>query len=372
MLKERKTQARVQKETIKQMKKTIPREEILSTLFSTIASLGLSAVSAFLAIKEGRAPWLVVLITFLSVLALIGVGLYLSSFRKIRKFQDDYNYYEASKNISTALLTAIKRIQFDKTSYILQSTYEKVPKWRPINYNENILVYDVHEHLRKICIRFKELVVSLAPGDFNDDKVTVDIAYRYPSEEKFKVFNTDTSCNASNSDSSSKTNFDTDQNEANTPKSPWKIITSGDHTSSHIVLQRFLESENSFYHYLQEKGYAFFNDKSTLADQNHYIWTTKDNEHNRIGSIAGSIIQLKNDLPDSTFLEVYLTITTYGRRFVEESDLLTEDKFQLLFKETVMNTYKTLIEEELAQMFIRHGIQKKYINPRTGLIKLKE
>jgi hypothetical protein len=79
--------------------------------------------------------------------------------------------------------------QQDKTSYILQSTYEKDPNWHPINYSENILVYDVHEHLRKICIRFKKLVVSLALGEFNDDKVTVDIAYRYPSEEKFILHN---------------------------------------------------------------------------------------------------------------------------------------------------------------------------------------
>ena len=244
-----------QNEAVHQIKKTIPQKERISALLNTIASLGLSVISAILAVQENAPTWIVILILLFSITALFGVILAFRAFHKIKQFQDDYNYYEASKKVSTALLTAIKRIQFDKTSYILQSTYEKVPNWRPINYNDNILVYDVHEHLRKICIRFKELVVSLAPGELNDDKVTVDIAYRYPSDDKFVSLQTGNYSKLSSEDAlSSNDSIGFSENEAPeakaiAPKTSWKIITSGDHTSSHVVLQEFLESDNSFYHY---------------------------------------------------------------------------------------------------------------------------
>lgn len=117
-----------------------------------------------------------------------------------------------------------------------------------------------------------------------------------------------------------------------------------------------------------KEGYCFCNDKKKLNESKNYIWSTKDEEYGCNGSIAGVVIELKNDNPERVFVRVFVTITTYGRKFVEETDLLNEEVFAKLFKETVMNSYKTIIETELAQMFIRHGIHNNFINRHNGRI----
>lgn len=96
--------------------------------------------------------------------------------------ENQYKYYFWSSEISKLLLTALKRTRFAKTTAILQSTYGHMPDWHPANICDYFLVYDVHEHLRRICIGLKEIIVNLAPDEFNDDMVTVDIAFEYPSD----------------------------------------------------------------------------------------------------------------------------------------------------------------------------------------------
>ncbi len=85
-------------------------------------------------------------------------------------------------------------------------------------------------------------------------------------------------------------------------------------------------------------------------------------------SACTGVVDLKNDNPEKVFVRVFLTITTYGRKFVEKTDLLDEKTFKKLFKETVINSFKTIIETELAQMFIRHGINNYFIDRHSGKI----
>ena len=109
-----------------------------------------------------------------------------------------------------------------------------------------------------------------------------------------------------------------------------------------------------------------------MEKENHYIWTSKDREYNRVGSIVGDVIELRNDDPEATFVRAYLTISTYGRRLVEEEkDELDLNTFQRIFRENVINYYKTIIESELAQMFIRHGVREGFINRQNGRLYLK-
>ncbi|MBP3568915.1 MAG: hypothetical protein J6K04_07090 [Lachnospiraceae bacterium] len=133
-------------------------------------------------------------------------------------------------------------------------------------------------------------------------------------------------------------------------------------------MHTYLCDNKSFYNHLLKEGYCFCNDKKKLNKSKNYIWSTKDEEYGCNGSIAGVVIELKNDNPERVFVRVFVTITTYGRKFVEETDLLNEEVFAKLFKETVMNSYKTIIETELAQMFIRHGIHNNFINRHNGRI----
>ena len=280
--------------------------------------------------------------------------------------ENRYKYYFWSSEISKSLLTSLKRTHFAKTTAILQTTYSHMPDWHPTNICDNVLVYDIHEHLRRICIGLKELIVNLAPDEFNDDMVTVDIAFEYPSDAMLGPNGSTNRCSIEEEQESLlRQNTEKKQDEGE-DKPGWKIITSGDHTSNRVFLHNYLVDYGSFYSYLAGQGYKFENDKATLEKNNHYIWTSKDREYNRIGSIVGEVIELRNDDPEVAFVRAYLTISTYGRRLVEETDELDIESFQRIFKETVINYYKTIIESELAQMFIRHGIREGFIDRQTG------
>lgn len=369
---------------VKEMKYNVVRRQQWAAALNTVSAFGLSIVSILMAFIQGEFNfffWTFVLLTIvLASMGVVSIILLFSNMISIRKYQEDYNYYSESRKISDALLTAVKRTGYAKTTSILRSTYGTVPNWHPIDYCKNILVYDVHEHLREICVKMKELIVDLAPQEFNDDMVTVDIAFEYPSDKDF-ISNKIKELNKSEEDFvCDKGCLDTPEScnleclteklniENNREKSSekWKVITSGDRTFSRGNLHDYLNETNSFYAYLKTQGYLFCNDKNKLVENNHYIWSSKDDEYDRIGSIVGMVIELKNDNPEKVFVRVFLTITTYGRKLVNKEDILDEKIFEKLFKETIINCYKTIIETELAQMFIRHGINNCYIDRHTG------
>ena len=305
------------------------KRERWATILNYISSLGFACVSNATSIYRDKVEWRVWLGVFIFIGALSTILLFINCCM-IRKHYNSHNYYSESKRITDILLTSLKRMDSAKTNSILRSTYGTVPYWHPIDYCNNVLVYDVHEHLRDICIKIKESIIEIAPQELNDDMVTVDIAFKYPSDIEFlknkNIELTDTNDNNNVSrvhnecvyDKNSLDKFEklkqalysitTDQSNEN-----WKVITSGDRTSSKVELHSYLTEMNSFYNYLQTQGYCFSNDKSKLERENHYIWTSKDCEYNRIGSIVGTVIELKNDNPEKVFVRVFLTITTYGR-----------------------------------------------------------
>lgn len=367
---------------IKEFKHRLLKREKLAVIFNSIASFSLAIVSAFAGCVNGNCC-LVYWVTSgcFALLGFASVILLIINYIKTEKYRDNYKYYSESKNISSALLTAIKRTNYAKTSDMLRSTYGNIPKWNSRDYCKKVLPYDVHEQLRAICIHLKELIVQLSP-EFKDDMVTVDISFEYPSDEilfckKYeKISKSDGVDIDSKNCDIDKTNEESFRNAVKqrenniccSNNSKWKVITSGDHTSSRVSLLNYLSQSNSFFSYLLMQGYAFGNDKKCLEEKNHYIWSSKDNENNRIGSIVGTVIDLKNDNPEMVFARALLTITTYGRRLVEKDDLLDEKTYEKLFKETVIDSYKTIIEAELMQMFIRHGINNGFINRHTGKI----
>lgn len=350
------------------MKYSISKWTVWATVLNAISSVGLAVISVCLAVPCVRmrflsGNWFLLILAVLFASGIAGIILYIINIIIAKKYERKYNYYAESKRVSTALLTTLKRTNFEKTCSILQSTYSNMPDSHPINYCQNVLVFDMHQHIRNICIRLKEMIVDLAPDELNDDMVTVDIVFSYLSDNQFNKQIQDHGC-------ISQKNEQKDDDTTN-GKTKWKIITSGDHTSSNVNLHRYIEDTGSFYTYLEGQGYYFCNDKSCLEEKNHYIWSSKDREYNRIGSIVGTTIELKNDDPEIVFVRAYLTITTYGRKLVEEGDLLDEEHFEKMFKETVINSYKTVIESEFAQMFIRHGIKEHFIDRFTGKLELK-
>lgn len=359
-----------------EMKSTSIKNELIAAILGSSSALGLAIIS-LIPLSDEKTPKIFSLIinTLIIIYFLFGLGgilLTIRNYIQFKKYENNYHYYVESKRITTALLTAAKRTDFAKTCSILQATYNNVNKWHPIDYCQNILVYDVHQHIRDLCIQLKELFVSLMPDELTDDMVTVDLVYEYPSEKEFeKPELVEDYCIVNNQTK------DTDDDKLPVKESElnqisWRVITSGDHTSSSVNLHLYLDASNSFYNHLRNQGYVFGNDKKELEKENHYIWSTKDREHFCNGSIVGVVVELKNDTPEIVFIRAYLTITTYGRKLVEEGDTLNVIQFEKLLKETVINIYKTRIESEFAQMFVRHGIREGYINRHTGKINTNQ
>lgn len=301
----------------------------------------LAVVSLVLALQDNSnwIGWYIILIALccLSAALFILEGILI---RYERKRKQEYLYYIASSRISDLVLKSIRKVHFMKTNYVLQSTYGSVPEWHPIDYTTNVLVYDVHEQLRKIVCCMKEVILGLR-DEFTDDMVTVDVIYQYS----------------------------VDRSETTKRSDNWKIITSGDNTTSGVNLHTFMERHDSFYQHILSEESVFCNNKKILMQQEHYIPSAKDNDYNNIGSVFGCVIVLKNDYPELEFVQLVLTITTYGFTFMDEKCGLSVRDFEKLFRENLVNPYKTIIESELAQMFIRHGIREGYICKETGKLK---
>ncbi len=258
-----------------------------------------------------------------------------------------YEYLKLSDKFSMATLEALKETERLKKRYILQTTYGSVPKWHPINYIENVLVYDVHEQLRSILFELQKIIIR-SDEKFSDHNVTVDFVYCYPTKPyKGELPYPPYTCGK----------FD---------NNTWRIITSGNHSSGGSM-KSYLGRHDSFYCLVDRDSYVFFNDKSTIANT-HYVPSNMDSEHQNAGSIIGIEIELRNDYPESVFVKGILTITTYGRKLYEDG-AISEEEFKELFKDKIINSFSSLIKSELAQMYIRHAIRGEYMKRSTGKLK---
>lgn len=259
---------------------------------------------------------------------------------------EEFRKLQLSEELSASTLLAQQHANEAKARAIQQITYGHVPEWHPIDFNENVLVYDIHEQLRTILIEIRNAVLAYAKEtDF--DMVTVDLAYCYP-------------------DSGYNGALPTSRENS----SVWKIITSGDSSCTNYKLHDFLGSAESFYSHLDRNNYVFFNDKEAL--NRYYLPSGKDHEYGGIGSIVGMAVSLKNDAPESVLVKAILTITTYGWKICPDDRGVSEEAFIDVFKQKVLNGYKSLLKSELAQMYIRHMIRDKKMCPYTGIVMKDE
>lgn len=270
------------------------------------------------------------------------VGSFISNHMTIKKLQK----IEMAEKLSNAMLEVQHRANEYKTRHVLQITYGSVQKWHPFNFYNNVLVYDVHEQIRTILLELKNAIISITPG-LDADAVTIDLVYCYPSKD--------------NNDG--KIPVDKDKLER------WKLISSRDSSSMNYKVHDFLSSSESFYFYLNQNNYVFFNDK--LKNGRYYIPSGKDQEYGRTGSVVGLTLNVKNDVPENVLVKAMITITTYGRKLNEKGDPVSEQDYKDMFKKNVLNGYKSLLESELSQMYIRHMIREGGMCPHSGMVFAK-
>lgn len=265
------------------------------------------------------------------------------------KNKKEYKKIVAIEEMLSRSMQEIKNSNFSKTRCILQSIYGTMPKCHPFNYEENVLVYAVHEQIRTILIGIKSVILNTTEG-LSDDQITVDLAYCYPSNEH-RHSNAESSVSAGGT---SKVSRD------------WKTISSGDRSHMGLYMHDLLECTNSFYSYLDEVSYAFENSKLVCEKNCHYIKTKKDSEYPDDGSIVGITIDLKKDYPEEILIKGFLTITTYGKKLYTPNDIMTEEEYKYSFKRSIIDNYKVLLESEFAQMYIRHMIKTGQMDRYNG------
>ena len=248
--------------------------------------------------------------------------------------------------LSKATLLAQQKSNEAKTRNILQLTYGRVPEWRPFDFRKNVLVYDIHEQLRTLLVEIRDSVLMLS-DETDSAKVTVHLVYCYP-DDTYSGRLPEPSLHYGNEELGNA----------------WRLITSGDASCINYTLHDFLRSNESFFFRLDQENFVFINDKKTVS--RYYIPSGKDQEYDGVGSIAGMTINIKNDAPESVLVKAMLTITTYGWNLLDKKSLIKEAEYREIFKQNVLNGHKSLLESELAQMYIRHAIKDGNMCPYTG------
>lgn len=116
-------------DSAREMLLTIPKLKNNAMIFDGIATFGLAVYSIlqnYGIISPQKHP-LPCYGSFgiLVFIGLYGLCLHYRTNQLTKKDEENYRYYVESKKLSTAILTTIRRIQSDKITSILESTYEK-------------------------------------------------------------------------------------------------------------------------------------------------------------------------------------------------------------------------------------------------------
>lgn len=202
-------------------------------------------------------------------------------------------------------------------------------------------------------MNLKQVIIQTSPERFHEDNVTVDLVWCYPKENGYNGY---LPC--------------PDEYQKDGKNFPWKLISTVDGSESAHSIQEWLNSKDSFYSLLIRKGY-FCGDKKDLTGRYHV--DTKDREYNNDlkeiqGSIAGVVIDVKNDEPSRVLVRAILTINTFGENFYDADAFegVTKEDYEEIIKRNIIASYKSLLSSELVQMYIRHSIREDGRCPITG------
>lgn len=137
----------------------------------------------------------------------------------------------------------------------------------------------------------------------------------------------------------------------------WRWVV-GKESTTRTPLDRFVERENSLYHYIigGDNGHqinsVFCNDKKDLAYEGHYYMSPRDKDHNKIGSVFAVKVIFGNNA--ESFVEGVLLVSSYGKRFVENNSHFDKDELKNLLFEELYPFYQRLLETELGVLYLRH------------------
>lgn len=217
-----------------------------------------------------------------------------------------------------SVLNRISNCEKIKGAFIQDETYEI-----HYNYKTNILLYNPHRYLERICDEIKSLIADITKIDL--EYISVSFIYKY------SYCNENSLCG-------------------------WQWITGKDPTMN-LNLDELIEKKESYYHYLMQNDIAasFENDKSKLVPR-HYWCEERDTRHEILGSISAHKMSFRNN--STSFCTGYLTISTYGKKFYSELDngnvFDSENEFKQVLFDLIIPPFRKIIEAELGFLYMRH------------------
>ena len=255
--------------------------------------------------------------------------------RDCKELNDAKNIIDTNKRfyISRKVLDRIANCEKIKGEFIKDETNKL-----HYNYKENILLYNPHRYLERVCDELKTLVSDIT--HIGLEYVSVSFIYKYPKHSKKNVTESE----------SEKWNG-------------WKWITGKDSTAS-FDLKELVNRKDSYYHYLvaNDKTASFENDKVKLINQQRYYVSEKDGRHKKYGSISAHKMSFKHN--NYTFCTGYLIISTYGKKFYDyydENEFRSEAEFEEILFEQIIPSFRKLIETELGLLYLRHNEREKIL-----------
>lgn len=239
-----------------------------------------------------------------------------------------WRFYKSSKSDKEILLTTkinstaytnAYQLSEKKRDYVIQKTYTDT-----YQLSEDVIPYDIFDYISEICKNFRDTISQIT--SIKQEYMCVTFIYHY------------------------------DYKGANADDLSWRWVV-GKESSVRIPLDHLVERENSLYNYLIKSNggklnSVFSNDKRQLAYEGHYFMSSRDEDHNRIGSVFAVKVPFGNNAEN--FVEGVLLVSSYGRRFVDSSSEYTEDELKNIIFEDLYPYYQRLLETELGMLYLRH------------------
>lgn len=225
--------------------------------------------------------------------------------------------------VSQSILNRIANCERIKGGFIKDETYKV-----HYDYNENILLYNSHRYLERVCEEIKSLISDITKIEL--EYISVSFIYKYPEIQNDNVW------------------------------TGWNWITGKEPTMS-LNLIELINKPDSYYHYLisNDISTSFDNDKSILIPEKHYWAEERDKRHKEYGSISAHKMSFRNN--NATFCTSYLTISTYGKKFysgINNDAFSSEKEFEQILFDLVIPPFRKIIETELGFLYMRHKYQE--------------
>ncbi len=147
-------------------------------------------------------------------------------------------------------------------------------------------------------------------------------------------------------------------NKANSKDREWRWIIGKD-SNFNVPLDDFIARDETLYHYIINNNIdsAFYNDKKQASEDCKYYFSSKDNLHEREGSIVATKFSFSSNAEKCC--EGIIMITTYGQKFIRDDSEHTPKEFEQLLEHEIFPCYKNLLKVELGTLYFRHKTEKE-------------